>query len=52
MTLQGEFAELARRDERGALVTVLTGATPGAKLLVTADGARQLGEGTLGAHGS
>jgi xanthine dehydrogenase accessory factor len=45
MSLQGEFAELARRDERGALVTVLEGANPGAKLLVRADGST---EGTLG----
>jgi xanthine dehydrogenase accessory factor len=45
-TPQGAFAELARRGGRGALVTVLSGAAPGAKLLVGADRATQ---GSLGA---
>jgi xanthine dehydrogenase accessory factor len=45
-TPQGAFAELARSGGRGALVTVLSGATPGAKLLVGADRATQ---GSLGA---
>ncbi|HEY7619737.1 MAG TPA: XdhC family protein, partial [Solirubrobacteraceae bacterium] len=43
---QGRFAELARQDERGALVTVLEGAGAGAKLLVLPDGSRF---GSLGA---
>jgi xanthine dehydrogenase accessory factor len=47
-TPQGSFAALARSGGRGALVTVLEGATPGAKLLVGADGATQ---GSLGAPG-
>jgi xanthine dehydrogenase accessory factor len=38
VTAQGEFTELARTGGRGALVTVLEGADPGAKLLVHADG--------------
>jgi xanthine dehydrogenase accessory factor len=42
---QSEFSDLARGGGRGALVTVLEGARPGAKLLVRADGTRQ---GTLG----
>ena len=45
MTPQGAFAELARGGGRGALVTVLAGAEPGAKLFVGADRATQ---GTLG----
>jgi len=45
VTPQGGFAELARTGGRGALVTVLAGRTPGAKLLVLADGST---EGTLG----
>jgi xanthine dehydrogenase accessory factor len=55
LSLQGAFAELARADGRGALVTVLglespgdgadTSAAPGAKLLIRADGGA---EGTLG----
>ena len=45
MTPQGRFAELARTGGRGALVTLLAGRAPGAKLLVLADGAT---EGTLG----
>jgi xanthine dehydrogenase accessory factor len=42
---QSAFADLARSGGRGALVTVLEGATPGAKMLVLADGTRS---GTLG----
>src|ERR1700729_3370718 len=42
----GRFEEVARADGRAAEVTVLEGASPGAKLLVEADGARQ---GSLGA---
>ena len=45
MSAQGAFTELARGGGRGALVTVLEGARPGAKLLVLADGTRS---GTLG----
>jgi xanthine dehydrogenase accessory factor len=41
----GDFTELARSGGRGALVTVLEGPNPGAKLLVTADGERR---GSLG----
>ena len=47
-TPQGTFAELARTGGRGALVTVLDGPSPGAKLLVGADRATQ---GSLGAAG-
>jgi xanthine dehydrogenase accessory factor len=43
---QAAFTSLARTGGRGALVTVLEGARPGAKLLVLADGSRT---GTLGA---
>ena len=43
---QGAFARLAREGGRGALVTMLTGPAPGAKLLVGADRA------TLGSLGS
>jgi xanthine dehydrogenase accessory factor len=42
---QAAFTELARTGGRGALVTVLEGAQPGAKLLVHADGTRS---GSLG----
>jgi xanthine dehydrogenase accessory factor len=42
---QSAFADLARSGGRGALVTVLEGAKPGAKMLVLADGTRS---GTLG----
>jgi xanthine dehydrogenase accessory factor len=45
---QGQFAELARTQGRGALVTVLRGAKPGARLLVRADGST---EGSLGDEG-
>jgi xanthine dehydrogenase accessory factor len=41
----GRFTELARTGGRGALVTVLAGSTPGAKMLVLTDGST---EGTLG----
>jgi xanthine dehydrogenase accessory factor len=44
-TPQGAFAELARDGGRGALVTVLAGASPGVKLFVGADRATQ---GSLG----
>jgi xanthine dehydrogenase accessory factor len=42
---QSSFTGLARSGGRGALVTVLQGARPGAKMLVLADGTRS---GTLG----
>jgi xanthine dehydrogenase accessory factor len=42
---QSQFTDLARSGGRGALVTVLDGAHPGAKLLVHADGTRS---GSLG----
>lgn len=45
MSEQSEFTALARSGGRGALVTVLEGARPGAKMLVHADGSRS---GTLG----
>ncbi|HEY7074907.1 MAG TPA: XdhC/CoxI family protein [Solirubrobacteraceae bacterium] len=45
MTAQAAFTELARSGGRGALVTVLEGDAPGAKLLVHADGTRS---GSLG----
>jgi xanthine dehydrogenase accessory factor len=45
MSEQAAFTDLARSGGRGALVTVLQGAAPGAKLLVLADGTRS---GTLG----
>jgi xanthine dehydrogenase accessory factor len=44
-SIQGAFAELARSGGRGALVTVLAGGKPGAKLLVGADRATR---GSLG----
>ena len=46
---QGAFTEAARDDDRAALVTVLAGASPGAKLLVRPDGSRlgSLGDGGL-----
>ena len=40
LTPQGRFAEIAREDGRGALVTVLEGPGAGAKLLVEPDGTR------------
>ena len=45
MSLQSEFAEIAARDGRAALVTVIAGPELGAKLLVRADGSR---DGSLG----
>jgi xanthine dehydrogenase accessory factor len=45
VTAVGRFSELARTGGRGALVTVLAGSTPGAKMLVLTDGST---EGTLG----
>jgi xanthine dehydrogenase accessory factor len=45
---QGAFARLAREGGRGALVTMLTGPAPGAKLLVGADRATV---GSLGSAG-
>jgi xanthine dehydrogenase accessory factor len=48
MSEQSEFTALARSGGRGALVTVLEGANPGAKLLVRADGTRS---GSLGHPG-
>jgi xanthine dehydrogenase accessory factor len=44
--LQSEFADIAARDGRAALVTVIAGADIGAKLLVRADGSTQGGLGT------
>ncbi len=46
---QGAFTDAARADERAALVTVLAGGSPGAKLLVRPDGSRlgSLGNGEL-----
>jgi xanthine dehydrogenase accessory factor len=38
VSLQSEFAEIAARDGRAALVTVIAGESVGAKLLVRADG--------------
>ncbi len=45
MSEQAAFTDLARSGGRGALVTVLEGASPGAKMLVLPDGTRR---GTLG----
>ena len=45
MSLQGRFAELARTWGRGALVTMMQGPAPGARLLVLPDGST---EGSLG----
>ena len=45
MSLQGRFAELARSWGRGALVTMMQGPAPGARLLVLPDGST---EGSLG----
>jgi xanthine dehydrogenase accessory factor len=42
---QGRFAELARTEGRGALVTVMRGPDPGARMLVRPDGST---EGSLG----
>ena len=53
MSLQSEFAEIAARDGRAALVTVIAGGDLGAKLLVRADGstAGSLGSAELDAVG-
>ena len=45
MTRQGEFARIAAADGRAALVSVLAGGRPGAKLLVRADGTTSGGLG-------
>jgi xanthine dehydrogenase accessory factor len=45
VSAQAAFADVARRDERAALVTVVDGPHAGRRLLVRADGTR---EGTLG----
>jgi xanthine dehydrogenase accessory factor len=45
LTPQGRFAEIAREDGRGALVTILEGPDAGAKMLVEPDGERR---GSLG----
>jgi xanthine dehydrogenase accessory factor len=45
LTPQGRFAEIAREDGRGALVTILEGPGAGAKMLVEPDGNRR---GSLG----
>jgi len=45
VSIQAAFTDLARSGGRGALVTVLEGPNPGAKMLVNADGTRT---GTLG----
>src|SRR5919109_1424763 len=46
VSLQSEFAEIAARDGRAALVTVIAGPSLGAKLLVCADGSSQGGLGS------
>jgi xanthine dehydrogenase accessory factor len=46
VSLQSEFAEIAARDGRAALVTVIAGGEVGAKLLVLADGSTHGGLGT------
>jgi len=46
VSLQSEFADIAARDGRAALVTVIAGADLGAKLLVRADGSTEGGLGT------
>ncbi len=46
MSLQSEFAEIAARDGRAALVTVIAGQGVGAKLLVRPDGSSEGGLGT------
>ena len=42
---QGQFAELARAGGRGALVTVMRGPNPGARMLVRPDGSTEGGLG-------
>lgn len=53
MSLQSEFAGIAARDGRAALVTVIAGGELGAKLLVRADGSTEgsLGSAELDAEG-
>jgi xanthine dehydrogenase accessory factor len=46
VSLQSEFADIAARDGRAALVTVIAGDDVGAKLLVRADGSADGGLGT------
>jgi xanthine dehydrogenase accessory factor len=46
VSLQSEFAEIAARDGRAALVTVIAGQGVGAKLLVRPDGSSDGGLGT------
>jgi xanthine dehydrogenase accessory factor len=46
VSLQSEFAEIAARDGRAALVTVIAGQGVGAKLLVRPDGSSEGGLGT------
>jgi xanthine dehydrogenase accessory factor len=46
VSLQSEFAEIAARDGRAALVTVIAGEDIGAKLLVRAGGSSEGGLGT------
>jgi xanthine dehydrogenase accessory factor len=45
LTPQGRFAEIAREDARGAVVTILEGPNAGAKMLFEPDGSRR---GSLG----
>jgi xanthine dehydrogenase accessory factor len=45
LTAQGRFAEIAREDGRGAVVTILEGPGAGAKMLFEPDGSRR---GSLG----
>ena len=45
LTPQGRFAEIAREDGRGAVVTILEGPGAGAKMLLEPDGSRR---GSLG----
>jgi xanthine dehydrogenase accessory factor len=45
LTPQGRFAEIAREDGRGAVVTILEGPNAGAKMLLEPDGSRR---GSLG----
>jgi len=45
LTPQGRFAEIAREDGRGAVVTILEGPNAGAKMLFEPDGSRR---GSLG----
>jgi xanthine dehydrogenase accessory factor len=46
VSLQSEFADIAARDGRAALVTVIAGGELGAKLLVRADGSTEGGLGS------